>query len=41
MRLGGSVFYNGTDPEEFALAHVEKGYGAAICPWWLSSGAAW
>ena len=36
MRLGGSVFYNGTDPEEFALAHVEKGYGAAICPWWLS-----
>lgn len=36
MRLGASVFYNGTDPEQFALAHVEKGYGAAIAPRWLS-----
>lgn len=36
MRLGGSVFYAGTDPEEFALAHVKKGYGAAVCPQWLS-----
>lgn len=36
MRLGGSVFYHGTDAEEFALAHVAKGFGAAICPPWLS-----
>ena len=36
MRLGASVFYNGNDPEQFALAHVAKGYGAAIAPWWLS-----
>lgn len=36
MRLGGAVFYNGTDPEEYALAHVAKGFGAALCPWWLS-----
>ncbi len=36
MRLGASVFYNGNDPEQFALAHVSKGYGAAIAPWWLS-----
>ena len=36
MRLGGSVFYKGTDPEQYALAHVEKGYGAAIAPGWLS-----
>ena len=36
MRLGASVFYDGTDPEQYALAHVEKGYGAAICPGWLS-----
>lgn len=36
MRLGASVFYNGTDPEQYALAHVEKGYGAAVCPEWLS-----
>jgi len=32
MRLGGNVFYNGTDPEEYALLHVKKGYGAALCP---------
>lgn len=36
MRLGASVFYKGTDPEQYALAHVEKGYGAAIAPRWLS-----
>ena len=36
MRLGASVFYNGNDPEQFALAHVAKGYGAAIAPSWLS-----
>lgn len=36
MRLGASVYYNGTDPEQYALAHVEKGYGAALCPEWLS-----
>lgn len=36
MRLGGCVFYNGTDPEEFALAHVKKGFGAAVCPDWVS-----
>ena len=36
MRLGASVFYQGTDPEQYALAHIEKGYGAAVCPGWLS-----
>lgn len=36
MRLGASVFYKGTDPEQYALAHAEKGYGAAIAPRWLS-----
>lgn len=36
MRLGGYVFYKGTDPEEYALAHVAKGFGAAICPGWVS-----
>lgn len=35
MRLGGTVFYNGTNPEEYALAHVKKGFKAAVCPWWL------
>ena len=35
MRLGGTVFYEGTDPEEYALAHVAKGFKAAVCPWWL------
>ncbi|MBQ8633040.1 MAG: sugar phosphate isomerase/epimerase, partial [Lachnospiraceae bacterium] len=35
MRLGGTVFYKGTDPEEYALAHVAKGFKAAVCPWWL------
>jgi len=36
VRLGGGVFYNGTDPEEYALAHVKKGFGAALCPDWIS-----
>ena len=36
MRLGGTVFYNGKDPEEYALAHVAKGFKAAVCPGWLS-----
>ena len=36
MRLGGSVFYKGTDSEEYALAHVKKGFGAALCPDWIS-----
>lgn len=36
MRLGGPVFYNGRDPEEFALAHVKKGYKAALCPDYLT-----
>lgn len=36
MRLGGTVFYQGTDPEEYALAHVKKGFGAALCPEWVS-----
>ena len=36
MRLGGNVFYRGTDPEEYALAHVKKGFGAALCPDWVS-----
>lgn len=36
MRLGGTVFYEGTDPEEYALAHVKKGFAAALCPDWLS-----
>ncbi len=36
MRLGGYVFYNGTDPEQYALAHVAKGFGAAVCPHWVS-----
>ena len=36
MRLGGNVFYQGTDSEEYALAHVKKGFGAALCPDWIS-----
>ncbi len=36
MRLGGSVFYKGTDAEEYALAHVKKSFGAALCPEWIS-----
>lgn len=36
MRLGGTVFYDGRNPEEYARMHVEKGYGAALCPHWIS-----
>ena len=36
MRLGGYVFIKGNDPEEYALAHVKKGFGAALCPDWVS-----
>jgi len=36
MRLGGPVFYNGRDPEEYALAHIKKGYKAGLCPDFLS-----
>lgn len=36
MRLGGPVFYSGTDPEEYALAHVRKGYRAGVCPEYLT-----
>ena len=32
MRLGGPVFYDGNDPEEYALAHIKKGFKAAYCP---------
>lgn len=35
MRLGGNVFYEGRDPKEYALLHVKKGYGAALCPDWI------
>jgi sugar phosphate isomerase/epimerase len=38
MRLGGPVFIGGGDPEEFALAHVKKGYRAAYCPAGLEGG---
>jgi len=36
MRLGAPVFYNGRDPEEFALAHLNKGYKAGLCPDYLT-----
>lgn len=36
MRLGGNVFYKGRDAEEYAQLHVRKGYGAALCPEWIS-----
>lgn len=36
MRLGGYVFVKGNDPEAYALAHVKKGFGAALCPDWVS-----
>lgn len=35
MRLGGNVFYEGRDPVEYARLHVQKGYGAALCPDWI------
>ncbi len=36
MRLGGYVFYDGKDAEGYALAHVAKGFKAAVCPGWIS-----
>ena len=36
MRLGGNVFYSGRDAKEYALLHVKKGFGAALCPDWIS-----
>lgn len=36
MRLGGNVFYGGRNPKEYALLHVKKGFGAALCPDWIS-----
>ena len=36
MRLGGNVFYGGKDAKEYALLHVKKGFGAALCPDWIS-----
>ena len=36
MRLGGCIYVPGNDPEAFALAHVKKGFGAAVCPEWVS-----
>lgn len=36
MRLGGNVFYGGRDAKEYALLHVKKGFGAALCPDWIS-----
>lgn len=36
MRLGGNVFYEGRDAREYAELHVKKGFGAALCPDWLS-----
>ena len=38
MRLGGPVFYQGNDPEGYALAHVDKGFKAAYCPPGIQSG---
>ena len=38
MRLGGPVYRDPGDPERFALAHKEKGYGAAYCPDGLKAG---
>ncbi|MDD4796532.1 MAG: sugar phosphate isomerase/epimerase [Eubacteriales bacterium] len=32
MRLGAPVFIDHTNPEAYALAHVQKGYRAAYCP---------
>ena len=36
MRLGGNVFYNGNSAKEYAQLHVKKGFGAALCPDWIS-----
>lgn len=38
MRLGGPVFYEGEDPEEFVRIHTLKGYRAALCPQNLKAG---
>jgi sugar phosphate isomerase/epimerase len=38
MRLGGPVFYKGSDPEEFVLAHIKKGFKAAYCPREIQAG---
>ena len=32
IRLGGPVFVGGKDPEVWAQAHQNAGYGAALCP---------
>jgi len=36
MRLGGSVFYKGENPQEFAQKHLEKGFSACVCPKWVT-----
>lgn len=36
MRLGGNVFYHGNNAKEYAQLHVKKGFGAALCPDWIS-----
>ncbi|MDR1420739.1 MAG: sugar phosphate isomerase/epimerase [Treponema sp.] len=38
MRFGGPVFPKDNDPENFVLAHVKKGYRAALCPAGLKAG---
>ncbi len=38
IRLGGPIFYEGNDPEEFAWFHKERGYSAALCPEWAQAG---
>ena len=38
MRLGGPVFKHHNSPEDYARAHVEKGYREAFCPDGLKPG---
>lgn len=38
MRLGAPVFVDHSDPEAYALRHVQKGYRAAYCPEGLQDG---
>ena len=38
MRLGGPIFPGYKDPEQYALAHIKKGYTAAYCPYELKAG---
>jgi sugar phosphate isomerase/epimerase len=38
MRLGGPVFVQDNDPENYVLSHVKKGYKAAYCPAGLQAG---